>query len=101
MDMETFDNLVPPRGDFRVVIGEFNRASITHDFDFLEKNDLWYLITRKMTDYDRFLLFYYFHPIHTEFTFYRNLKVLQFIHREGWTEFIIRALNINLNQFKK
>ncbi len=94
------EDLIPPRGDFRVVIGEFNRVSISHDFDFIEKNNLWHLMRQQLTDFDKCYLFFHFHPQHNDFTFDRNMKVLRFILREGWSEFVIRALNINLHQCK-
>ena len=80
--------IIPRRGDFSIIIPEFYRKSLQHDFNFLEQNCLWNCCDKQLLRNN----FYYFH---TDTTFKNNLFYLGYIHTFGWTDFIIKVENLN------
>jgi len=88
-------DIIPARGDFSIVLNQNNRYSLTHDFDFIEKNNLWHIFQFRYHEIFPVKIFLRNNlcEIHDDTTFENNLFFLKFIYLNGWTEFIIRVLN--------
>ena len=90
-------DIIPARGDFSILLNQKIKFTLTHDFEFIEKNNLWHIFQCRYQEIVPIKVFLRnsFCEIHDDTTFENNLFFLQFIYLNGWTEFVIKVLNLN------
>ena len=98
MELYSDHDLVPPRGNFNILMGALYRVSLTHDYNFIESNKLWNIFNNDITTELLQFLRFHFYFLHCDSTFEKNIQALLCIHKHGWMEFIIRELNNSVFQ---
>ena len=89
----TDEEIIPRAGTFIFVKNYFIRNSLIHDYKFFDNIDSWNLL-KKYNQSDIFWT--YLQPMcyqyHTKKTYQNNLKFLEYIAINGWTEFVIKII---------
>jgi len=93
----TDEEIIPNTGTFMFVKNHFIRISLTYDYKFFDNIESWKLLKiNNKSD----IFWSYLQPMcykyHTKKTYQNNLKFLEYIAINGWTEFVIKIGNFKI-----
>ena len=90
----TDSDILPKQGDFSFIKNETIKQILEYDYNYLLLNNDFWILTSYISKKKMLETRSNFHPFHNDRSFLNSLRILRFIKLEGWTEFVIKMLNL-------
>ena len=87
------DNIMPQVGDFSFIVNKTISATLTYDYNILTNYKLWGILNGKNKGIIKAANCVFYNK-HTPESLKNNITFLKHIYKHGWTEFVIKCLNV-------